>query len=184
MTTCMLGNTLNNSRKNKNYKSCKNNIYNIIQNIKNASSYEYTYEELKNIVNILLEQLKKQTKEVEKLEDFIDDNNIYRNDNIIKSNNLNNYINNVKNNSNLIAHYEEQVKVLDDEIKELKTKLAQAERSASTTENLCCVCMTENTTHANRSCGHMCVCEVCSYHLEYKCPICRAEGEFIKIIKS
>lgn len=168
MTTCTTARYTNNN--NKNYKYYKHNIYNIIKNIKSANSYEYTQDELKNIVDILLEQLQKQTKEVEKLEDFI--------------NNKNNIDNRYNDNSNIINYYERRVVILQDQIAELKQKLIDAENRSPVSENICCVCMTEETTHAGRICGHMCVCETCSYHLEDKCPICRAETEFMKIIKS
>ena len=173
MTPNALANSMCNvQRKNKNYKYYKNNIYSIIENIKCASSYDYTQDELKKIVDILLQQLKKQTKEVEKLENFIDNNNIYNNYNILNDN------------SNMISYYERQVVILQDQIAELKQKVLDAEKSSPVSENICCVCMIKHTTHAGRQCGHMCVCETCSYHLEDKCPICRAETEFMKIIKS
>lgn len=168
MTTCTTARYTNNN--NKNYKYYKHNIYNIIKNIKSANSYEYTQDELKNIVDILLEQLKKQTKEVEKLEDFI--------------NNKNNIDNRYNDNNNMINYYERQVVILQDQITELKQKVIDAETARPMSENVCCVCMSEETTHAGRKCGHMCVCETCSYHLEDRCPICRAETEFMKIIKS
>ena len=168
MTTCTTARYTNNN--NKNYKYYKHNIYNIIKNIKSANSYEYTQDELKNIVDILLEQLQKQTKEVEKLEDFI--------------NNKNNIDNRYNDNNNMINYYERQVVILQDQITELKQKVIDAETARPMSENVCCVCMSEETTHAGRKCGHMCVCETCSYHLEDRCPICRAETEFMKIIKS
>lgn len=179
MTTCVLvgsinNNNKNNNNRNKNYKYYKNNIYNIIHNIKSASSHDYTYDELKRIVDILLEQLKKQTKEVEKLEDFINNNNIYKNNNYDRLND----------NSNMISYYERQVVILQDQIADLKDKLIEAETPDPVCENICCVCLNEATTHANRNCGHMCVCEGCSYQLDDKCPICRTQGQFMKIIKS
>ena len=84
----------------------------------------------------------------------------------------------------MINYYERQVVILQDQITELKQKVIDAETARPMSENVCCVCMSEETTHAGRKCGHMCVCETCSYHLEDRCPICRAETEFMKIIKS
>lgn len=38
--------------------------------------------------------------------------------------------------------------------------------------------------YANIACGHMCVCLECSERLDEKCPICRTQGLFIKVINS
>ena len=84
----------------------------------------------------------------------------------------------------MINYYERQVVILQDQIAELKEKVIHSEQTTPVSEHICCVCLNEETTHANRNCGHMCVCETCSYHLEDKCPICRTEGQFMKIIKS
>ncbi len=89
-------------------------------------------------------------------------------------------VNNISNNYNdVIYSLNTKINKLENEIEELKNN-----GSKSIDCNTCCVCLNETSTHANKECGHLCVCESCSYHLDDKCPICRANGNFIKIIKS
>ena len=56
-------------------------------------------------------------------------------------------------------------------------------RESATQDELCCICNEEPRTFVNTSCGHMCSCQNCTSRLDV-CPICRAEGTFIRIIRS
>ena len=56
-------------------------------------------------------------------------------------------------------------------------------RESSAPDELCCICNEEPRTFVNTSCGHMCSCQNCTSRLDI-CPICRAEGTFIRVIRS
>ena len=56
-------------------------------------------------------------------------------------------------------------------------------RESATPDELCCICNEEPRTFVNTSCGHMCSCQNCTSRLN-RCPICRAEGTFIRVIRS
>ena len=49
---------------------------------------------------------------------------------------------------------------------------------------LCAVCMIQPRNYANVSCGHLCACANCITQLGDTCPICREQGDFIRIIVS
>jgi len=46
----------------------------------------------------------------------------------------------------------------------------------------CCVCMDKPKNHAFTGCGHMCVCGDCVDRCFNKCPLCRTEGSYMRII--
>ncbi len=56
-------------------------------------------------------------------------------------------------------------------------------RESAAPDELCCICNEEPRTFVNTSCGHMCSCQNCTSRLDV-CPICRAEGTFIRVIRS
>jgi TRAP-type mannitol/chloroaromatic compound transport system substrate-binding protein len=154
-----------------NYSNYNNNQLdskNLIDNLKNSLSNidDISYNQLKIIISKLVNQLELHIIE---LEDITYNKNV--NVNNKKYMELkNNYINLNKASAKTIDNLKKQ-------IEELKEK-TQAHT------NTCCVCLTETSNYANSKCGHLCVCETCSYHLDDKCPICRADGVFIKIICS
>jgi hypothetical protein len=69
------------------------------------------------------------------------------------------------------------------EIADLSNQLVLLEET-TTPEKLCSICLTRPRNYANIKCGHLCSCDHCVSHLENKCPICRQNGQFIKIIVS
>ena len=83
---------------------------------------------------------------------------------------------------------------MSDEIYKLNKKITEQEEEIKTfaeickdsliEENTCNICFTKAKTHINTSCGHKSVCYSCSEKLENKCPICRSNGNFIRIIST
>ena len=49
-------------------------------------------------------------------------------------------------------------------------------------DNMCCICMTNPRKCVYVECGHFCACVGCCETMGDKCPICRQEGKFIKVI--
>ena len=144
--------------KNKNniVDDANKNVLNIIKNIQcNENSLNYSNEILKKMLLTLVNQVEKLFNRVNELENQVKE------------------LKNTKNNNNNLRHENQQ----------LKCQVADFQEK-STPDQLCCVCMTNVRTHINTQCGHMSVCESCSYHLEEKCPICRKNGNFIKVIVS
>ena len=88
--------------------------------------------------------------------------------------NLDLVINTIQNNKNTIQS-------MQTKIDDLNRQLAEFHVSSDTT-TLCCVCLVEPRNYANIECGHICVCSNCVYKLDNKCPVCRQEGRYIKII--
>ena len=103
-------------------------------------------------------------------------NNRYNNNNMNNINNLSNrYNNNNANNSNNEICYTVAIDyILPQELRK-KTCIPVPQ------EYTCVVCMDAKKTHAYNICGHLCVCKSCGDRC-IKCPMCRAEGQLIKII--
>ena len=152
---------------------CEYSVDDIKNNINNLDNIPYN--ELKKIILQLIKQLDLHVIKI---------NNIKNNN--VKNNNYNIVCNNYnelrKNYTDLNKTYTKKITQLKNQIKELENK--ELENKTQLSSNTCCVCLTETSNHANSKCGHLCVCEICSYHLDDKCPICRADGPFIKIICS
>ena len=56
--------------------------------------------------------------------------------------------------------------------------------AAPDSDNLCCICLTNEKDRAYVVCGHLCVCKEClKGEWEKKCPICRTKSSAIKIWK-
>jgi hypothetical protein len=51
------------------------------------------------------------------------------------------------------------------------------------TQNLCVICLQQESKMVYNSCGHFCVCKVCGSRgtARYKCPICRSPGKPIVV---
>ena len=149
---------LNNNNTNK-------ELINFIKN-KLSDLSDLSYNEIKNIIDKLLEQLEVKINEIESIKAHSE----------WKSNYV---VNNItKNYDDLIYTLNVKISNLEKEVEDLKNR-----QPISLQKSTCCVCLDEIPSHANKECGHLCVCEVCSYHLDDKCPICRTNGKFIKIIK-
>ncbi len=163
MTTSTMSPTIyrnNNNSNNINYKKNRiettNNVLNIINNIKNNENcLDYSNEIMKKMLLTLVYQVEKLFNRVNSLENEVQE---------------------LKNTKNCN-------KKLKQENQQLKCQVVDFQEK-STPDQLCCVCMTNARTHINTQCGHMSVCETCSYQLEEKCPICRKNGNFIKVIVS
>ena len=81
---------------------------------------------------------------------------------------------------NKIIKLQEQIINLKKEINQF---YEQSTNSNTTEKTKCCVCLEQPSNFANNICGHLCLCSNCVNQVE-KCPICRQEGRFIKIISS
>ena len=68
----------------------------------------------------------------------------------------------------------------------IKTLEKQAEQAVSClpAENICCVCMTKPRDCVYTSCGHFSACSECCTRMGEKCPICRTNSPFVKLIAS
>ena len=91
---------------------------------------------------------------------------------------------NMKQCHNKMSHeiYKLNKKITEQE-EEIKT-FAEICKDSLIQENTCNICFTKAKTHINTSCGHKSVCYSCSEKLENKCPICRSNGNFIRIIST
>jgi TolA-binding protein len=149
-------NNINKIKKNNIIDDANKNVLNIIKNIQNNENcLNYSNEILKKMLLTIVNQVEKLFNRVNELENEVAELKTTK-----------------KNNNNLRQ-----------ENQQLKCQVADFQEK-STPDQVCCVCMTNVRTHINTQCGHMSVCETCSYHLEEKCPICRANGNFIKVIVS
>ena len=74
-------------------------------------------------------------------------------------------------------------KKITEQEEEIKT-LAEICKDSLNQENTCNICFTRAKTHINTFCGHKAVCYSCSEKLENKCPICRCNGNFIRVIST
>ena len=162
-----------------------------IINIKGIiNRYDCSKEEMHRAITLLLKELDNQDKTINYLKKRVSNANNYNFnsdcdlDNInIDIDNINininkfNFVNNLQCKKILLLIMKEHIKKLENYIINIKNKSSQG-------ENKCCVCLTEVANQANINCGHLSVCETCSYQLGDKCPICRTEGRYIKIFKS
>ena len=151
---------------------CEYSVDDIKNNINNLDNIPYN--ELKKIILQLIKQLDLHVIKINNVKNNVKNNNVKNNNYNIACNNYN----------ELRKNYTDLNKTYTKKITQLKNKIKELEDKTQSTSNTCCVCLTETSNHANSKCGHLCVCETCSYHLDDKCPICRADGPFIKIICS
>lgn len=132
------------------------NVLNIINNLKNNKNcLDYPAETMKQMLLTLISQVEKLFNRVNELENQVQE------------------LRNTKKHNHNLRQDNQQ----------LRCQLVDFQEK-TTQDNICCVCMTNARTHINTQCGHMSVCETCSYHLREKCPICRTNGNFIKVIVS
>lgn len=90
-----------------------------------------------------------------------------------------NKINRIHNSNSLVK--KKKIDLLELELSELKNIVSNCDTKQYVT---CCICMMRPNNYANIACGHMCVCLECSERLDEKCPMCRKQGLFIKVINS
>lgn len=76
----------------------------------------------------------------------------------------------------LLLKYKNRVKTLE--------KQAEEAVSCLPAENICCVCMTNPRDCVYTSCGHFSACSECCTRMGEKCPICRTNSPFVKLIAS
>ena len=62
-----------------------------------------------------------------------------------------------------------------------KMKLEQL-KTTTPEDNLCCICMTNQKECVYVNCGHVCACVTCCERMDTQCPICRQNGNYIKLI--
>ena len=92
-------------------------------------------------------------------------------------------------------HYQEKLinhlKITLDSLKmKLSNQQAKHARQLSqyappvSSDNQCCICMSEQKNYAYIGCGHMCVCRTCAETWGNKCPICKTNSSVIRIYTS
>ena len=80
------------------------------------------------------------------------------------------------------SRQQKEIHTLIAETNFLKYKLVEQEEARLTVDDQCCVCLTKKKDHAFTGCGHMCVCGDCADRCWNKCPLCRSEGNYMRII--
>jgi len=88
-----------------------------------------------------------------------------------------------------VSRVKHEYNELQKQLTECKRKLSRAENRVqqvshctTVSENICVICMTNPRECAYVNCGHVCACIECSERMESQCPICRQNGNFIKLI--
>lgn len=82
-----------------------------------------------------------------------------------------------------IDELKDQINILKNNIcLPLATRRFTQDEICGISEQQCCVCMDKPKNHAFTGCGHMCVCGDCVDRCFNKCPLCRTEGSYMRII--
>jgi len=136
-------------------KNIKNNLEHI-ENLENID--KFSYNKLKKIIFVMLNQVETQLHEIKNLELYL------------------------TNNYDPYKNYKKQQIIYNNKILKLEKEIDDLKKESEYKPNTCSVCLTETSNYINTTCGHLCVCEACSYQLDNKCPICRQDGTFIKMI--
>tara|TARA_B100000902_G_scaffold397269_1_gene460491 strand:- start:2539 stop:3045 length:507 start_codon:yes stop_codon:yes gene_type:complete len=149
-----------------NFNNLKNNN-NIINNIIN--NYPTILQNFKNKYNSL-------SNEVKDLCDFSD--NLLKTISLLQTTVC-----------RLKREYNELHNELHDELFQCKQKLntvenivQQVSETTAESDNICVICMTNPKECAYVNCGHLCACVECCNIMGSQCPICRQNGNFIKLI--
>lgn len=171
-----------------------NIIDNYIINNKNSTNI------WKNSINTIIKNIKNYEK-INNYTIYINNNNIINNKNNknchlpSKESQLLSCLHNIIEKSKAHHHYQEQViKELENSLYNLTKKLYQEQakyarqlsqcRPAVSSDNQCCICMTEEKKYAYIGCGHMCVCGSCAQAWGNQCPICKMNSSTIRIYNS
>lgn len=151
----------NNREQNVNNISSRNSIIEYFSNYKNNKLNYITY--VKDFIHVLVNKIRELSKYICELET---------------------QRKNMKQCHNKMSHeiYILNKKIADQE-EEIKT-MAEICKDSLVEENTCNICFTRAKTHINIKCGHKAVCFSCSEKLENKCPICRSNGNFIRVIST
>lgn len=93
---------------------------------------------------------------------------------------LQNIVSNVKSEYNQLhmKYYECKKKLTAAE-----TRLEQVSNTIIESDNICIICMTNSRECVYVNCGHVCACVECCERMETQCPICRQNGNFVKLIR-
>lgn len=90
---------------------------------------------------------------------------------------------------NTVCRVKSEYNQLQKQLTECKIELSIAENraqqvteSSCVPENICVICMTNPRECVYVSCGHVCACIECCRQMGSQCPICRQNGNFIKLI--
>lgn len=88
-----------------------------------------------------------------------------------------------------ISRLKREYNQLQTQLRECNRRLLRAQETATrvsecttSPENICSICMTNPRECAYVNCGHVCACIECCERMGNKCPICRQNGNFIKLI--
>lgn len=57
-------------------------------------------------------------------------------------------------------------------------------KSNNNINNMCTVCMSTSRDSVYIKCGHLCACSNCCQYIGNKCPICKCDSAYVKIIYS
>ena len=68
------------------------------------------------------------------------------------------------------------------ELSRAQDRMQPVSESNDNPENICVICMTNPRECAYVNCGHVCACIECCERMDLQCPICRQNGNFIKLI--
>ena len=167
-----------------------NVIDNYIINKKNSTNI------WNNSINNIINNIKKYEK--------INNYRTYNNNNIINNNichlaskesELLSCLHDIVEKSKTHHHYQEKViKELKNSVYNLTKKLNQQQAKYArqlsqctpsvSSDNQCCICMTEQKNYAYIGCGHMCVCGSCAQAWGNQCPICKMNSSTIRIYNS
>lgn len=142
---------------------------NIINNINNNTNNNYYYNVLKDFAS----RYKNLPEDVKNLCDFAE--------------NMKNLVFNLESKlSNLRKDYDELQKNLfkcRQELSKAETRIVEASGNSTLEDNICIICMTNPRECAYVKCGHICACIDCCERMETQCPICRQNGNYIKLIR-
>lgn len=149
--------------------SITSHFINIEKNNKNMKNIICKFP---NILNDFLNRYNNLDDDTKKLCDFTE--NIHRMNTMLESS---------------ISRVKHDYIKLQNQLTECKRKLVRAENRvqqvshcSTVQENICVICMTNPRECAYVNCGHVCACIECCETMGTQCPICRVEGNFIKLI--
>lgn len=145
-----------------------NRIKNLIDNINNTNNHHYF-----NIIN--------------NDDNYnINNNNYYVNNRFIPDvNSINHILQCLQDICKYVKELQQEIFTLNNKIYELNQQQCNPPTIYQNDQsNLCSVCMDEEKDHAFVVCGHLCVCRNCAQQCNGKCPICRSNSNYMRIIIS
>jgi hypothetical protein len=169
---------INNTDTNINNTDTNNTDTDIITNsidiLTNLISSLINNDNVENIIDNIIDNISVST--LQELQEHLLD--ISNENNAELRSSRNNYANLLREYNNLqlrAVNLQTRLDAVDQQMTDLQEALQPDE--------VCCICDEHPRTFVNTTCGHMCACQNCTLRLD-RCPICRAEGTFIRVIRS